>query len=265
LEGKIPSYIAELKELTSLNLAKNAKLKNYESLKDLEKLNYLNIRHNDLKSVPDTVIEMKNLRGLEIAFNPLDTIPRELVTKKDLNRLMIDPCQIRAVPDNIPGNVDAEFHIVVKSDSLDCPAVKYRYVMIRREKTYDDHYLNLAEVEVYSGGTNIARGKTVTASSVYRKDYVPSRLTDGSRSSVAHTLNDAVEWFKIDLGESSFVDEVVIYNRRDCCKERAENIKIHLSVDGTTDLKVSDPISTEQAVKLKFTWKPQEGTSITAE
>jgi hypothetical protein len=39
---------------------------------------------------------------------------------------------------------------------------KYRYVRIIRDKDGDDHWMNLAEVEVFSGGTNVASGKIVT-------------------------------------------------------------------------------------------------------
>src|SRR6056300_1871526 len=55
---------------------------------------------------------------------------------------------------------------------------KYRYVRIIRDKDGDNHWMNLAEVEVFSGGTNVASGKTVTASSLYASDHPHANLVD---------------------------------------------------------------------------------------
>jgi hypothetical protein len=290
----LPPDIGQLKNLRRLGLEGGNKIVTFPpQIKDLSNLNVLNAKGQMLKSIPKEIAEMPALQRLNLENNQLEEIPAELASHKTLESINLASNQIKSIPqefastgvqylrleDNPLPCVNQTVRdgiLLLGVNATDCVSVeKYRYVMIRREKTYADHWLNLAEVEVYSGGTNIARGKTVTASSVY--PYAPTaaapRLVDGNQKNVAATDDGEVEWFKIDLGESSFVDEVVIYNRSDdCdpnqpfrCQLQAQNIRIHLSTDGTTDLKVSDPISKEQAVKLKFTWKPYVGTSITAE
>src|SRR5210317_2463781 len=86
-----------------------------------------------------------------------------------------------------------------KTTSTTPPPVveKYRYVRIIRDKDGNDHWMNLAEVEVFSGGTNVASGKTVTASSKYENsDQFPhANLVDGNKTNFAHTNNESVEWF----------------------------------------------------------------------
>jgi hypothetical protein len=252
----LPRGIGNMENLAQLVIINSQLSVIPEEIENLQNLQFLSFYGNQIEEIPETIIRMANLQILNLGKNKLAEAPSVGSKMRNLQIMdLSENANLKCISTEVGENV------LVRGGS-DCPT--YRYVMVRREKTITNQHLNLAEVEVYSGGINIASGKTVTASSVYG-NFAPSLLTDGNRSNLVHTNDGPVEWFKIDLGESSFVDEVVIYNRRDCCKERAENIKIHLSVDGTTDLKVSDPISKEQAVKLKFTWKPQEGTSITAE
>ena len=106
---------------------------------------------------------------------------------------------------------------------------KHRYVRITRDKEGDDHWLNLTEVEVFSGGTNVARGKTVTASSLYDPQYPHANLVDGNKTNFVATQNEAVEWFQIDLGQDYEIEKVVIHNRSDCCQGRLRNTKVQLS------------------------------------
>ena len=96
------------------------------------------------------------------------------------------------------------------------PAVtvqKHRYVRITSDKEGDDHPMNLAEVEVFSGGTNVAQCKTVTASSLYDPQYPHANLVDGNKTNFAHTHNEALEYFQIDLGQDYEIEKVVINNR----------------------------------------------------
>ena len=146
-------------------------------------------------------------------------------------------------------------------------APTYRYVRIIRNKDGDDHWLNLAEVEVFSEGTNVARGKTVTASTKYNNsDQFPhSNLVDGNKTNFAHTQNEPVEWFVIDLGQNYEIEKVVITNRTDCCQGRLRNTKIQLSkaadISSPTESRV---ITTEEGPKATITWVPKLGADLTA-
>jgi hypothetical protein len=132
---------------------------------------------------------------------------------------------------------------------------KYRYVRIIRDKDGDDHWLNLAEVEVFSGGTNVASGKTVTASSLYASDYPHANLVDGNKTNFTATNNEPVEYFQIDLGQDYDIQKVVIHNRTECCQGRLRNTKIQLSkAADMSSPKESRAITTQEAPNAVITW-----------
>ncbi len=79
--------------------------------------------------------------------------------------------------------------------------------------------LTLAEVEIISGGKNIARGGKATQSSV-SNDGVASRAidgrTDGSYGSGTQTHTNEGEnnpWWEVDLGKDRLVEAVTLWNR----------------------------------------------------
>ena len=140
----------------------------------------------------------------------------------------------------------------------DASSSKYRYVKVYRDKDPDDddHWMNMAEVEVFSGGVNVSRDKTVTQSSIFNdKDFPPKFLVDGDKTNSAHTNNDQLEWFLIDLGENYDIEKVVITNRHDCCQNRLRNTKIQLSktADGT-DAKESRAITADESMNTAIIW-----------
>ncbi|HVS08539.1 MAG TPA: PVC-type heme-binding CxxCH protein [Planctomycetota bacterium] len=79
--------------------------------------------------------------------------------------------------------------------------------------------LTLAEVEVLSGGENVApRGRATQSSLAW--DGVPERALDGNRSGrygdggQTHTAEDRPDpWWELDLGEELAIDAVVLWNR----------------------------------------------------
>jgi hypothetical protein len=143
---------------------------------------------------------------------------------------------------------------------------KYRYVRIYRDKEGDDHWMNIAEVEVFSGGVNVASGKTVTQSSIsHPGTFDPPNLVDGNKTNFAHTLNEDVEWFLIDLGQAYEIEKVVITNRADCCQARLRNTKIQLSKSSDmTSPKESRVITTEEAPNATITWTVKTDTIVAA-
>ena len=145
------------------------------------------------------------------------------------------------------------------------PPPKYRYVRIVRDKQGDDHWMNIAEVEVFSGTTNVASGKTVTASSLYAPQFPHANLVDGNKTNFAHTHNEALEYFQIDLGQEYDIDKVVITNRTDCCQGRLRNTKIQLSKSADmSSPKESRVVTTEEAPRATITWSPKSGAELTA-
>ena len=94
-------------------------------------------------------------------------------------------------------------------------------------------YLNIAEVEVYSGGQNVALGKATTGGVTYCGGTL-SRGNDGNTQghwntgTVFHTYNGGNAWWEVDLGQPYSIDKVVVYSRTDCCQWRVNNAAIIL-------------------------------------
>lgn len=94
-----------------------------------------------------------------------------------------------------------------------------RYVKLQASK---EDYMNISEVQVFdSAGTDVARGKPVTMSSIYNNSqYGPgANLVDGYSGTFAHTNND-MGWIQIDLGSNIQLSKITVRNRQDCCQDR---------------------------------------------
>lgn len=78
--------------------------------------------------------------------------------------------------------------------------------------------LSLAEVEILSGGLNVAGGGTVTQSSV-AYEGPPELAVDGNTSgdftkgSVTHTLTEDDPWWQVEWPVAHGIEEVVLHNR----------------------------------------------------
>ncbi len=92
---------------------------------------------------------------------------------------------------------------------------------VRIELPGKDKILHLAEVEVFSGKTNLALKGKAKQSSTYPGGEA-ERAIDGNtnglweKKSVAHVgSKDKSPWWEVDLGKSSPVDRITIWNRTD--------------------------------------------------
>jgi hypothetical protein len=98
------------------------------------------------------------------------------------------------------------------------PAPSARYVRI--EVPGKKRFLQLAEVEVFSAGKNIAPAGTATQSSRYT-DADASRAIDGktdgeyAKGSVAHTSEQENPWWQLDLKTTQPIDSIRVWNRTD--------------------------------------------------
>src|SRR5690606_28181746 len=80
--------------------------------------------------------------------------------------------------------------------------------------------LQLAEVEVFGGGTNLAPKGKASQSSQYAgaaASFANDGKTDGDyhKGSVAHTAQQDNPWWEIDRGAETPLDRVVVWNRTD--------------------------------------------------
>jgi len=75
--------------------------------------------------------------------------------------------------------------------------------------------LQFYEVQVISGGTNVALQGTATQSSTYLdvSTFDASFAIDGSNSTFSHTKELPNQWWQVDLNSVEDIDRVVILNR----------------------------------------------------
>ena len=108
--------------------------------------------------------------------------------------------------------------------------------------------LNLSEIQVFSsvGGPNIITASTVmTKSSGYQGDTFPvANFKDNNIGNFVHSSNDDAPWLVVDLGSVVPIYQINIFNRTDCCTNRATGTVLTISnnADG------SSPTYTAQAI-----------------
>ena len=149
-----------------------------------------------------------------------------------------------------------------------------RYVMLKQNKTDANAYINLAElkaIEIFTGN-NVALNKVVTFNSVYSSDYPGSELVNN----IIQTSDDmyhsggagTAEWVQVDLGAAYSLDNILIYNRNDCCWDRASNLQLILK-DAAGNIIFSNAIDAYQNLTtgaalsynvLDVSWNPTSTT-----
>ena len=110
------------------------------------------------------------------------------------------------------------------------------------------YYVQLAEVEIYSSGVNIARNAAFTASDTYEvANYWSIKyINDGSLTTshygfTTHSANSANRhvYLDIDLGSEQTVDRMVLYPRQDLCSKdgagKAANFPASFTVQSSVD------------------------------
>ncbi|WP_085212420.1 discoidin domain-containing protein [Streptomyces sp. Amel2xC10] len=123
------------------------------------------------------------------------------------------------------------------------PAGQTRYVRVEITANTGWQAAQLSELEVHAAGessTNLARGRTLTASS-HTETYVPANAADGNKASYWESRNnDLPQWIRADLGSSLGVNRVVL-KLPDGWGARTQTLKIQGSANGSdfTDLTAS--------------------------
>ena len=99
---------------------------------------------------------------------------------------------------------------------------------------------------------NLATGALVTTSSRDPVSPDPAHVIDGDASRFGfHTQWEQSPWVLLDLRSEKLVRHITVYNRLDCCRDRAVPLVIELSRDGqkfTEVARVDDPFDRWDAV-----------------
>ena len=153
-----------------------------------------------------------------------------------------------------------------------------RYVWFGFAAGGGNPYLNLSEIEIYSGGVNIVKdwdgSQVEAASSYYHHDtdpttYHPKNLFDGRKADTFyHSGQHDRNYVKIDLGKEYTIERVNVVNREHCgdadpdankldgwCNNRWEGAVLKLiGSDGTTVLKFGKDITSTDTSRGSITY-----------
>lgn len=111
-----------------------------------------------------------------------------------------------------------------------------RYVRVQKVGT---GHLTVDEVQVF-GEDNLALGSSATQSSTQGPEWGADKAIDGNRSgdvtadSLTQTFSEPEAWWELDLGSEANIEEVVLWNRTDCCAARLSNFEVFVSSDPFT-------------------------------
>ena len=196
------SHLAGMVGLKKLYLQKTKVTSaGFASLANLDSLVYLNLYGT---AVDDAVVDhLLELDSLERVFLWGTKVSEEAAGK------------LRSAREPLYVNTGFE---KIQPPSLPVGATTKDVRYIRIELPGEGKILSLAEVEVFSGGENVALLGTATQSSV-GSGGTPERANDGNtsgvyeKSSVTHTATEANPWWELDLGAVKSVDRIVLHNR----------------------------------------------------
>lgn len=124
------------------------------------------------------------------------------------------------------------------SPSFTISGAQGRYVRVQLNGA---GYLSLAEVQVFgtssASGLNLAAGKSASQSST-----LPGFASAGAGSavdgntggnffsgSITHTNLESTPWWQVDLGASTTIASIVVWNRMDCCSARLNDYWVFVS------------------------------------
>lgn len=103
-------------------------------------------------------------------------------------------------------------------------------------------YLNLAQIDVYDMNKNLIPIPAESISMAGNWDAYPTRnLVDRNIGTFAHNDGNMIRSITINLPSASIISAVVITNRQDCCKTRANGLMLSAQLNGQ-DVYKSAPV-----------------------
>ncbi|MEZ6130344.1 MAG: DUF1553 domain-containing protein [Planctomycetaceae bacterium] len=173
------------------------------------------------KILPDgaALVETESLEALPVK----DTYTLELPVSQGttIAGLKLSALPHLSLPNHGSGHAGGNFVITgVKAQIAPTESTVPQARFVRITNNGKQQILSLAEVEVFSGGTNIALQGRATQDSTAFNGPAGNAIdgnTDGDyqKNSVTHSETVDDPWWEIDLGSSQPIDRIVIWNRTD--------------------------------------------------
>jgi len=156
------------------------------------------------------------------------------------------------------------------SSTITIPGAQGRYVRVQLSST---NFLTLAEVQVFGSiqaSLDLAENQMATQSSTYNSTTPASAAVDGNTDgiygdgSLAVTNYTANAWWQVDLGVSTTIGSIVVWNRTDCCGSALNDYWVFVS---NTPFLATDTPTTLQNRAATFsshqTVQPNPSSTIT--
>ncbi len=147
---EIPEAIAQLTNLTTLNLAQNRLTEIPEAIAQLTNLTTLNLNYNKLNTLPEAIAQLTNLTTLNLAQNRLTEIPEAIAFLPNLKTLELEDNPLESPP------------IEIASKGLE--AIRDYFRQLQPGVDYD---YEAKLIIVGSGGA----GKTTLANKIINPEY----------------------------------------------------------------------------------------------
>ena len=98
---EIPDSIAQLSNLTSLDLSNNEITKIPDSIAQLSNLTWLDLSNNEITKIPESIAQLSNLTSLDLRSNLITEIPDSIAQLSNLTELDLSSNQITEIPESI--------------------------------------------------------------------------------------------------------------------------------------------------------------------
>ena len=160
------------------------------------------------------------------------TIELTVPAAQKLTALRLEALTNDKLPGKGPGHAGGNFVVTRVRANLLPPAESKGPVarFVRIELPAKNQFLQLAEVQVFSGGENVARQGEAKQSSTYMGAAAARAIdgkTDGEydKGSVAHTEAQDNPWWEVDLKEARALERIVVWNRAEA-GERLKGFRV---------------------------------------
>ncbi len=171
----------------------------------------------------------KDIYTVELPLDPAKT------AEKGIAAIRLESLPIADLPGGGAGHGGGNFVITeLKAQIVPAGQSTPKARIVRIEIPGSQKILSLAEVQVFSAGTNVAnKGKATQSSTDYAgpPEYAIDGKTDGQfeNKSVTHTAVSDNPWWEVDLGSFTGIERLVIWNRTGGgIHERLADFKISL-------------------------------------
>ncbi len=155
----------------------------------------------------------KDVYTAEIPIDPAK------ITDKGIAAIRLETLPLPALPNGGAGHGGGNFAITeLKAQIVPASQSAPTARIVRIEIAGPQKILSLAEVQVFSAGTNVAQaGKATQSSTDYAgpSEYAIDGNTDGTfeNKSVTHTAMSDNPWWEVDLGSDTAIERLTIWNR----------------------------------------------------